>query len=702
MRRAAALIGVLGWCGARLSHAQVSVTDVGTVGGFNGVVNYLQFVATDDIPVTSSQANYSQGFSISGDGSTLVGAAGTNSGFAHAFAWTSSGGMHDLGSLGGPGAVSAALAASSNGGVIVGTSLTGGGLLHGFAWSAGNGMVDLGALGGAAGTSSATGVSGDGSVIAGISQPVGSKRTAFVWTAANGMVSLGTIGNATGPSGANGVSLDGSTVVGWSYVPGNQQAHAFAWSTASGMIDLGTLGGTASGVGSFARAADADGKVVVGFTTVPGATNVTGATQLIHAFRWTAGSGMVDLGTLAGSTGTSAAAAVSADGSIIVGESNLASDPNVGHAVLWTSATGIQDLNTLLRSGGVNTSGITLVAARGISSNGQFVVGDGMFPGTGSSPHAFIARLAGGSTGGVPGLTTPESVIASIVALASSRTSQMINNQLLASVLLGVNEQLSCGDCGGAYASVGSFTIGTHGRRELTDELTVLGGFSYGEYHEHGANVTNAWTVAGSLRFDPAGYGKSRPFVETGLTYSPSEDVRYTRTYANGSGTGSGSGDTKSTNGAAYARAGWIDRVTRIDELGVFLQFTHEWQSVQAYSEPVTAGNPFNAGMGSGTDTQEIVGLGGQYTHLFGKSIEGNLNAVVAHAFGAHSAIDATVAGFGNVQSSAIHPTWTTVGGRVGYRAGKRLVLDLFANAVLGPAQIGSSVHGGVDFNVRF
>lgn len=46
----------------------------------------------------------------------------------------------------------------------------------------------------------------------------------------------------------------------------------------------------------------------------------------------------------------------------------------------------------------------------------------------------------------------------SINGLAGQRFNQMITNQVLGSVLLGVNEQINCSDCISAFGSVGSFT----------------------------------------------------------------------------------------------------------------------------------------------------------------------------------------------------------------------------------------------------
>ncbi len=726
------------------SQAQTATTliDPGTIGGFTGNVTYLLFGYTDAQRGTATGVNYAQGFGVSGDGTTLVGAAGTPSGFAHAFAWTASGGVIDLGSLGGASSASIATATSGNGSVVVGFSQTdaSGTFEHAFMWSAGTGMVDLAVSGGTTlkGNSIATGVSADGKVIVGAY--VSGHEQAFRWTQGSGVVSLSSINSAGflssyGLYDGLGVSADGNVVVGWMQTNGlsgtNPIVNAYRWTGASGLEVLGTLNKVAGS--SVASAANSDGSVVVG------ASNYDAALTGFHAFRWSAADGMIDLGTLGNFTGQSYATAVNTDGSIVVGTSQIATDNTNGRAFVWTSQTGMVDLNTLMASGGVNMTGVTLTAARGISSSGAFVVGDGIFPGSGLSTHAYIARIGtgsggssgggtgGGSTGGggtsgggtggssgggtggssggvggIVGVTTPQSVVASIVQLSKSLTAQMINNAVLASVLLGVNEQLSCANCGGGYMSIGSFTVGTHGRRELTDELTALGGISYGQYKEEDANVSSAWTLAGSLRFDPQGFGASRPFVEAGVTVSPAQQVTYRRSYVNGAGTATGIGETRTGDYSAFARVGWIDRLTRVDEIGAYAQFTRSWQTVDAYTEAANSGNPFEASVPGGTTTQAALGVGAQYTHLFGRYTEFNLNAGVAHAFGAASSLSATVAGYGDVQTTPPHLTWETVGGRIGRRIGKRVTIDLFADAALGAHQIGNSVHGGFDFNIRF
>jgi probable HAF family extracellular repeat protein len=149
---------------------------------------------------------------------------------------------------------------------------------------------------------------------------------------------------------AYAVSPDGSTLVG-STNNSSGGLYAIRWSAASGLTDLGLLPG---GVASDARALSSDGQVVVGLAD-SGSMNW-------HAFRWTPTGGMVDLGTLGGAQ--SYAWGTSADGAVVVGSSDTATTPE--HAFRWTSAGGMVDLNTL---------GGDVSYATGVSADGNVVVG---------------------------------------------------------------------------------------------------------------------------------------------------------------------------------------------------------------------------------------------------------------------------------------------------------------------------------------
>src|SRR5262245_14478522 len=91
-----------------------------------------------------------------------------------------------LGDLPGGSFISYAFGVSADGSTVVGSSygLSG---EHAFRWTSSGGMVDLGTMGYS--NSSASGVSADGSTVAGTAY--GGTPQAFRWTSSGGMVGLG-------------------------------------------------------------------------------------------------------------------------------------------------------------------------------------------------------------------------------------------------------------------------------------------------------------------------------------------------------------------------------------------------------------------------------------------------------------------------------------------------------------------------------
>ena len=284
-------------------------------------------------------------------GSSIV--TGTD---AHAFLWTSAGGMRDLGTLGGDRSFAAGVNALGH---VVGSSDVTPNLAaqHAFLWQNGA-MLDLGTLGGT--SSEAAGVNAFGQVVGRSFMTTGAAH-AFLWRD-GAMHDLGTLG---GPfSDAAGVN-DLGQVVGSSYVNFNDQ-HAFLWQNGA-MRDLGTLGGN----NSSAAGINALGQVVGGSTT--------DGILATHAFLWqNDGHGMQDLGSL----GSNRAVATGInDLGQVVGASGFAGTNAVNRAFLWQDGT-MEDLGTL----GGETS-----VAFAISNDGQ-VVGEAAL--ADGSHHAVLWTVA--------------------------------------------------------------------------------------------------------------------------------------------------------------------------------------------------------------------------------------------------------------------------------------------------------------------
>lgn len=136
---------------------------------------------------------------------------------------------------------------------------------------------------------------------------------------------------------------------------------------------------------SAAYATNADGSVVVGTSYAQDSTG--------GAFRWTAESGMVALDALPGDKWASARG-VSADGSVMVGTSSRRKDDadSQGRAVIWDEAHGVRRLDKVLSELGADMAGVTPVNLVGVSADGSIVVGNGYDASL--NDVAFIARLA--------------------------------------------------------------------------------------------------------------------------------------------------------------------------------------------------------------------------------------------------------------------------------------------------------------------
>jgi len=197
-------------------------------------------------------------YGVSANGAVVVGIGS----HWRAFRWTASGGMQDLGTLGGY--YSDAFGVSADGTVVVGWATDYYSTQRAFRWENGV-MRDLGTLGGT--WSVAYGVSANGAVVVGWAENAAERRYAFRWS--GGMQDLGALGGYYSSSRANGVSADGTVVVGWSN-NASQQPRAFRWACGScgRMEDLNTTYASWLTNGSElneARAISPDGRYIVGW-----------------------------------------------------------------------------------------------------------------------------------------------------------------------------------------------------------------------------------------------------------------------------------------------------------------------------------------------------------------------------------------------------------------------------------------------------
>ena len=260
---------------------------------------------------------------LNGFGPNAINSSGEIAGFiilpnqSDAALWTRSGGIQDLGALGGTNSDARAL---NDAGQIVGqANLTGDTASHAFLWTQGAGMQDLGALTGT--QSYATAINASGQVVGQWFSPQTQFLEPFIWTPNGGMKDLGSpLGGLTLVAGINSAGHVALT----SYSPDGAVSRAYLWTPETGALLLDSLGNASTAAYS-----------ITGFDAVAG-------TAGSHAAVWLP-AGAQDLGTLGGLS--SLARQIGSSG-VVVGQSQLAGN-KVTHSFIWTVPFGMQDLGQL-------------------------------------------------------------------------------------------------------------------------------------------------------------------------------------------------------------------------------------------------------------------------------------------------------------------------------------------------------------------
>jgi probable HAF family extracellular repeat protein len=295
-----------------------------------------------------------------------------------AVSWEKDGSIIDMGSLGGN--VGIAFSVNNRGeavGVAQNTipdpyagffNIFGATQSHAFRWTKSGGLQNLGTLGGADSIAYYINERGqisgysftDDTINPGTGLPTAHP---FLWE--NGtMTDLGTLGGTVaGPfygESEGGLNNRGD-VIGASNLAGDMANHPFLWTRSGGMQDLGILPGGTNGFATWVN----DAREVVGLSETSDA---------LHAFFWRNGV-MTDLGTV-GTDPDSQANSINSRGQVVGASFEL--DVADLHGFLWEDGGPIVDLNTLVPPGssvfvpaaiGINDRGE--IAAKGVLSNGD-------------------------------------------------------------------------------------------------------------------------------------------------------------------------------------------------------------------------------------------------------------------------------------------------------------------------------------------
>lgn len=473
---------------------------------------------------------------------------------------------------------------SSDGTVYVGT-LAGGNPTQAYRTSITTGTSNLlGFLPG--GTASrATGVSGDGNIVAGWGNSTDGNR-AFRWTYAGPaspglMEMLPTINNRA--AFANGISRDGRVIVGALQTPSFNQ-EAVYWLQNATPVSLGFLPGGSS---STANAANGDGSIIVG-----SAVSSSG----MNAFRWSAATGMVDLGKLGAVN--SEGRGVSDDGMVVVGRTGRMNGSSSGFR--WTESTGMLTVDDWLRNSGVTLASDVTSSAEGVSADGRVIVGDLR------NGKAYIAR--GAATGDTTDPAEPSDPSPGIIAVEDYMRSFnglprhiFVPQQVADLAMNGANSspmfhRLSGGQravwaTGDLGAVRNDFGTGPTGTGELgfayapNDDITLRLAIGT-SYSKADLDLGGFSRVEGSYILPEASFAVAPSVYATLTGFASLGDLTMRRAYLNGTGTDVSEGGTDTRTLGFRARLDWLDAFV-LQNIAVtpYASFTHLTTRIDGYEE---------------------------------------------------------------------------------------------------------------------
>ncbi len=250
-----------------------------------------------------------------------------------------------------------------------------------------------------------------------------------------------------------------------------------------------------------------------------------------------------------------------------------------------------------------------------------------------------------------------------------------------------------------AVGGIGSITLGVQGRAAVTPDVSVRGGLAFID-QQVGNSSTTGVVGSAAVRYAPQSDEMPRPFADFGVRAAPGLAMSFSRSYVTNVGTMTGVGQTTGTFLGAFITGGVLVAPDPSNEIVFSASLSRDALTTAAYSETMSASNPFAASAPAQTGIFDTVKASAEWTTTPTEGVDLTLSGAVG-VTGSSTPVATQIAFAGNYTSPGASEVFVEYGARAGFELAPEMNAGLFVFGTTG-ASSGTHVQVGGDLRVRF
>lgn len=291
------------------------------------------------------------------------------------------------------------------------------------------------------------------------------------------------------------------------------------------------------------------------------------------------------------------------------------------------------------------------------------------------------------------GRTTIDSQQASVDSLAAQGMTFVTHLNTTADLLVGGDQPLEAPDSVSLLGALGSHTLGATAHYNLGGGFSIDGGAAL--FDQEGASGS---LFGGAVRYLEPGVNTFRPFAEIGFNAAPDMNLKFSRSYEDGSKDGATVlSETNGTMASAYVTGGVLFAPDLTNQIAFSGTLMHTALSYDGYTEAFGDDNLFNADVAGGSGGFDTIKAKLAWTSALTSDLDMTLHAAVGVTH-ASDGVLTDIAFVGPMTGTSKDDLFVQYGARLGWAVGPTTTANLFVNGSSGTV---SGTHAQVGAGVR-